>query len=783
MLKSSIVIRAVDVLMRRSVMNAVILAVACAIGIVTALTGFGRPLETTLESVRQSTLSHDASGDVVIVSIDGRSMEEVAAWPWPRSVHARMVDILHDAGARKIAFDISFATPAADPAQDKMFAAALARAGGGVVLPGVITEAAPERGQMESIATMPTPRLASKATVSNIYMRLDPDFYARSLPYSQMIGGSLRPTTATLLADRHAPADQTFRLDWSINPDTIPVYSYADVLNGSVPKNSLRGKRVIIGATAETLGDRFTVPNYGRIPGVFLQAIGAETLLKSRPIETGPWPMLFAVALLLTAGILSRRIAVLWTSIAVATLGVLTAPYVLSATTSIVVQMVPALVMAVAMLSMQSLYAALRSLLTYLTRSSSSHLPNMLAMSLEDDSGAVYVVVRMRNYVETTALLGVAARGELMRKMHHRLEMANDGETIFQTDEQSFAWTTDKTVEQIADSIEGLYALFSPGIPIGDLTVDAMIAIGLCDDATLGKEDAVVAATLAADRAAQRGLRWERYESEREDANWRLSLLSELDSAIDGGDVWVAYQPKYDIVSRRVSGAEALVRWTHPERGFIAPDRFIPIVEEANRIDKLTMHVLETAIRDFAAMGGSLSVAVNISARMLGRDRLLAPVRDLLDTYGLPAARLTLEITESAEMAGDNGVEELVALRDMGVAISIDDYGTGQSTLSYLKKLPATELKIDRSFVANVQTSRSDATVVDSTIKLAHALGMKVVAEGVENQDVLEILAAMECDVIQGYHISRPVALKEFVATPLVSEVLPASNEERVRAA
>lgn len=783
MLKSSIVIRAVDVLMRRSVMNVVILAVACAIGIVTAVTGFGRPLETTLESVRQSTLSHDASGDVVVVSIDGRSMQEVAAWPWPRGVHARMVDTLREAGAKKIAFDISFATPAADPEQDRLFAAALARAGGDVVLPGVITEAAPERGQMEAIATMPTTKLAAHAMVSNIYMRLDPDFYARSLPYAQMIGGSLRPTTATILADRHAPANETFRLDWSINPDTIPVYSYADVLNGTVPKSSLKGKRILIGATAETLGDRFTVPNYGRIPGVFLQAVGAETLLKSRPVETGPWPMLVAFGLLLAVGVLASRVTVLWTTIAASTIGVLAAPYVLSATSSVVVDMVPALLMTVGTLTMQSLYAALRSLLTYLTRSSSSHLPNMLAMSLEEDSGSVYVVVRMRNYVETTALLGVAARGELMRKMHHRLEMANDGETIFQTDEQSFAWTTDKTVEQIADSIEGMYALFSPGISIGDLTVDATIAIGLCDDATLGKEDAVVAATLAADRAAQRGLRWERYESERADANWRLSLLSELDAAIDGGDVWVAYQPKYDIATRKVSGAEALVRWTHPERGFIAPDRFIPIVEEANRIEKLTMHVLDTAIRDFAAMGGSLSVAVNISARMLGKDRLLGPVSQMLETYGLPASRLTLEITESAEMAGDTGVEELTKLRDMGVSISIDDYGTGQSTLSYLKRLPATELKIDRSFVQNVQTSRSDATVVDSTVKLAHALGMKVVAEGVENQEVLEILAAMECDVIQGYHISRPVGLKDFLATPVVRDVLPTDASMESRAA
>ncbi|MFZ3481901.1 EAL domain-containing protein [Sphingomonas sp. 3-13AW] len=781
MFQSSLVIRVIEILMRRSAMNMAIFTLACGVGVLAGLSDFGRPLESALEGVRQSTLSHHASGDVVIVAIDGRSMQEVSAWPWPRSVHARMVDVLHDAGAKKIAFDISFATPSPDPEQDQIFASALKRAGGKVVLPGVVTDAPSHRGRMGATTTMPTAQLAANATVANIYIRLDPDFYARSLPYAKIIGGQPRPTMASLVADRYGPVGKSFQLDWAINPETIPIYSYADVINGSVPKSDLKHKRIIIGATAETLGDRFTVPNYGRIPGVFLQAVGAETLLKHRPLEGGPWLLLLAFAFVLGIGSMLGRDGVLWFSIAASITGILITPYVLDTTTPLNVDMVPALLMTLSVGVMHSAYAAIRYIVTYLTRSSSSQLPNMLAMNLDDDSGSVVVVVRMRNYIAATTLLGVSARGELMRKMHHRLEMANNGEAIFQTDEQSFAWTTGRTVEEIADSIEGMYAIFSQGISIGDLTVDATIAVGICDDVTLGKEDAVAAATLAADQAAVRGLRWERYESERGDANWRLSLLSELDAAIDNGDVWVAYQPKYDLQSRKISGAEALVRWTHPERGFIAPDRFIPVVEEANRIEKLTLHVLRTAIRDFSDLEGSLTIAVNISARVLGKDQLHGPIREMLEAYGLPPSRLTLEITESAALAGETGVEELNRLREMGVAISIDDYGTGQSTLSYLKKLPATEIKIDRSFVQNVQTNRSDAAVVDSTIKLAHVLGMKVVAEGVENQEVLEILAGMECDVIQGYHISRPVCLNDFVSMPLVREVIP--NGGKIRAA
>jgi EAL domain-containing protein (putative c-di-GMP-specific phosphodiesterase class I) len=267
----------------------------------------------------------------------------------------------------------------------------------------------------------------------------------------------------------------------------------------------------------------------------------------------------------------------------------------------------------------------------------------------------------------------------------------------------------------------------------------------------------------AASQAERHGLAWERYVSdESEDADWRLSLLNELDRAIDQGHVWVAYQPKFDLRSASVCGAEALVRWSHPSRGEIRPDQFIPTLEDNGRIEKLTLHVLETAIRDFSKLDESLSVAINISAKMIGRNRLIEPIAEMLAQSGMDASRLTLEITESAALAGSAGIDELNGLRALGVHISIDDYGTGQSTLSYLKRLPATELKIDRSFVQVIATSRSDAAVVDSTVKLAHALGLVVVAEGVESEEVLNLLRQMSCDMVQGYYFGEPTNIRTF---------------------
>jgi EAL domain-containing protein (putative c-di-GMP-specific phosphodiesterase class I) len=269
-------------------------------------------------------------------------------------------------------------------------------------------------------------------------------------------------------------------------------------------------------------------------------------------------------------------------------------------------------------------------------------------------------------------------------------------------------------------------------------------------------------ALVAADEAASDGLRWKEYDPAKlKDAAWRLSLLSQLDAAIEAGDLWVAYQPKLDLPTQTIVGAEALVRWTHPEKGPISPMEFILAAEQSDRIEKLTVFVLERAIGAAAVVnsrGMDFQVSVNLSARLIDHPDLVAIITDLLQKHRLAPNRLTLEITETAALSsGGTGLDALLELRFMGVEISIDDYGTGLSTLDYLKKIPATEIKIDKSFIQAIEKSRSDKLLVHSTIQLAHSLGQKVVAEGVEDHATLLALERMGCDLIQGYLIGRPM--------------------------
>ncbi len=243
-----------------------------------------------------------------------------------------------------------------------------------------------------------------------------------------------------------------------------------------------------------------------------------------------------------------------------------------------------------------------------------------------------------------------------------------------------------------------------------------------------------------------------------------LSLKSELREAIQTNQLVLYYQPQFDHKTGRVAGLEALVRWQHPQRGFLPPDKFIGLAEEAGLIDALTRWVLKTALHTLAKLqsqGHPLTMAVNLSARNVQDVRLLEEVRTLLNATQIAPHQVTFEITESAVMANPNdGLKILTELDRMGVSLSIDDFGTGYSSLAYLKQLPVDELKIDKSFVLDMHENESDAVIVRSTIDLAHNLGLKVTAEGVETEEAWEQLSALGCDHSQGYFMAKPMPLE-----------------------
>jgi diguanylate cyclase (GGDEF)-like protein len=246
----------------------------------------------------------------------------------------------------------------------------------------------------------------------------------------------------------------------------------------------------------------------------------------------------------------------------------------------------------------------------------------------------------------------------------------------------------------------------------------------------------------------------------------RLNVLSDIRHALTGDEIVVHYQPIVDLDDRTVKGAEGLVRWQHPDHGLLPPAAFVQTVEQTGLIGPLTRHVLEQSISECAAWrrdGRALSVAVNLSVRnLLDRD-LPREIERMLDSFGVPAEALQLEITESMIMTDpERALATVSRLSDLGVRLSVDDFGTGYSSLANLRRLPIDELKIDRSFVSPMLQDESDLIIVRSTINLGHDLGLRIIAEGVEDAPTLERLATLGCDLVQGYHLSRPMSATAF---------------------
>ena len=241
----------------------------------------------------------------------------------------------------------------------------------------------------------------------------------------------------------------------------------------------------------------------------------------------------------------------------------------------------------------------------------------------------------------------------------------------------------------------------------------------------------------------------------------RLALLGDLRRALQEDQLLLHYQPKVDLDTGHVRGVEALVRWQHPDRGLVPPGEFVPVAEGTGLILPLTLRTLELAIeqaRQWYDDGQAVQVAVNLSPRCLLEPDFRGSVLEVLERHRLPAQLLRLEITESSIMADPaKALAVLTGLQQAGVSLSIDDFGTGYSSMSYLKRLPVDELKIDRSFVMDMIANSSDNVLVRSSIDLGHNLGLSVVAEGVEDQETVQALADLGCDVLQGYHLARPV--------------------------
>jgi len=412
-----------------------------------------------------------------------------------------------------------------------------------------------------------------------------------------------------------------------------------------------------------------------------------------------------------------------------------------------------------------------------------TRLPNRVAverkLTATNQPERLYLAaVGIDRFAHVRGAIGYALTGALMRELGTRLArlIPNAPVARLSNDVMCVAFLADSEADA-RKRVEALVANLEETLSLEGQDVDINVSIGVAQPRGKGETPArmIERASIALDQARAVGQKAALYDRDAYgDPARNLSLMGEMRRGLDAGHVHLLHQPKYNFRTGRIDSAETLVRWRHPTRGMIPPDLFVPMAEETGHIRALTEWVLQRAVEDqqkLTVAGWPLTLSVNISARLLSDVEFAQTAIER--TRQAPGA-ICFEITETAVIDNPKvALENIERFAAAGIRIAIDDYGSGLSSLAYLKELPAHELKIDKMFIQNINTSQRDALLVRSTIDLAHGLGMEVVAEGVETPAAFALLASMRCDMAQGYIVSRPAALDELLST--------LSDERRMR--
>jgi EAL domain-containing protein (putative c-di-GMP-specific phosphodiesterase class I)/CHASE2 domain-containing sensor protein len=739
------------------------LTLALLVGLVFGIAQVGEPLEKAMQVARNKLRNHPASGAIVLVAIDDRSVSEVGSANWNGSQLASLVRRADAAGARRIHLDAELGN-SGSPRQSGDLEDALAGARAPILLPARFS-INPVSGARSDYR--PPARFSRHARLVNTNLFIWWDDAVWDHPYAGEVGGRLMPSLGSVLGGAGQTSADLFPIDYGIDIRTIPVLSASDILNNRIQPRMLAGKTIVIART-DFATEHYRAPGFGPVPGILFHLVAAETLLAGQPVDLG-WAVPLLVALLLAAVILCfRRRAVAAGILGLVLAGSIGGLLWLEAY-QVHAEVVPALAVIFTATLVRGAASLRRSYQNRGTTNLITGMPNLQALRQSRLGGGIVVSARVKNYAQITATLPPQDEKELVEQIVGRLEFGAEGAPIYQADEGVFVWiAADSHEEDIIQRVEGLQALFRSPIVIATRLIDLAITFGLDPDASRPLAQRVSSALVAADEAARDGKRWASFNpASMKDADWAMSLLGRLDHAIDNDELWVAYQPQVDCKTGQMVGAEALVRWTHPEKGQLHPDQFIGAAEQGGRIERLTYFVLDSALAATAAIrqrDPDFTMAVNLSVLLLSSDELVPTVESLLGKHDVQPKQLTLEVTETSTLgSADDQIANLQRLSDLGVQLSIDDYGTGFSTLEYLRRIPASEIKIDRSFISMLNNSQSDRIMVNSTIQLAHSLGRKVVAEGVESQEILDELKRMRCDIVQGYHTGRPEPLAELL--------------------
>jgi len=724
-------------------------------GLVSAVIELPLPVEDLYRAVRAEARSRPAPQDIAMIAIDDKTLNAFEQAKPSRVDDSRLIDTLIASGVQKVTFDRAHADPES-PEADAMFAQTLARHEGKVWLgfaPGH------EFGFQTVEEIVPLPAFREHVQPAAMNGIGGPFGLSVIFPTSVDLDGSSHPSLSAVLAGYEGPA-QLYYPDYAFDPATVPTFSYIDVLRGRVPTALLAGKSVIIGEAYYKSADYYRLPlRDGRVPGAYFHIMGAHTLKRGVPVDLMWVPALALAGITILSLALGRTKST--RALVVTGAGLMALPLLLDEF-GINIDVMPALL---------ALIWAGIGLRRIVRKYYSSEVDAMTTSAISSDQVSaerdVYAL-KIASLAEMSEEWTARELGEFVSALIAYVKGPGDaGDVAF--DRDVLVWLAPRletaNLERHAD---GLALMLKTAISHDWQSASNAPALGIDTNHDLPLGQRIKKAMQAAEEAASHGARFIINDAAYTEArNQRVGLLRVLEKGLRDRSIGVAYQPKVDLVTGRIVGAETLIRWKPDGTDWVNPQELVLAAEAGDRINELTLVVMDAALVDgkqAIALDPDFKLAINMSAKSLSDTHLLFDMMTMLGRHAFPPGNLTLELTETAKLEDERIAPQIAALKQRGISLSIDDFGTGQSNLEYIEKLPSSELKIDKRFVQNMATSEESRAVVRATIEIAHSLGKVVVAEGVEEQAVAATLRAMGCDHAQGYLFARAITMPELLS-------------------
>jgi EAL domain-containing protein (putative c-di-GMP-specific phosphodiesterase class I)/CHASE2 domain-containing sensor protein len=739
-------------LLRRKRFKVALLAVG--FGLFSAAVDLPLPAEDFYRAVRAELRSRPAPQDIALVTVDDKTFKAFDQKFPTRIDESRLIDKLFDSGVERIAFDRAHGSEET-PEANARFVDTLARHKGKIWL-GFSPRA--EIGFQTVEQIVPRDEFRRNSQLAAMIGIGSPFRLSVSFPTSAQIDGKTHPSLSAALAGYEGPFRQ-YRPDYAFDPATIPTYSYIDILEDRIPASELAGKRVIVGESFFESSDYFLMPlKRGRFAGAYFHIMGAHTLKRGVPIDLRWYPALVIVGVSLFWQVLGRNKSM--RGLALSGVGLLALPLILDEF-GINIDVMSALL---------ALIAGAMGCQRINRRYFSSEFDAMTTSAISSDRPSnardVYAL-KIASLAEMSEDWTPREIGEFVNTLIAYVKGPGEVDDVaFERD--ILVWLAPRMeTADLERHADGLALMLKTAISHDLQSSNGAPALGIDTNYDLPVGLRIKKAMQAADEAVSRGARFIINDAAHLEArNNRLELTRVLEKGLRDRNIGVAYQPKIELATGRIVGAETLIRWRPDGREYVNPQELVLAAEVGDRINELTIVVMEAALvegKQAIALDPRFQLAVNMSAKSLSDTHLLFDIMTMLGRHAFPPENLTLELTETAKLDDHRIAAQIAALKQRGIGLSIDDFGTGQSNLEYIEKLPSSELKIDKRFVQNMATSEESMAVVRATIEIAHSLGKVVVAEGVEDASVAAALRSLGCDQAQGYLFAPAIGMPELL--------------------